>query len=366
MSKTKFALTLIATLTISTSAATAIAVDELKKYDFNGNKIIEPGREHKAVLNIWEQLNYYQQDLISTPVEFAIGGPGLALSKFEAPDLGKNNCKPAQRFFLTNSVVGSSLRSGNISSKAGNAASFSITENFQTNVTNWKADGALTWVFGDPCVESDIDRKPNEATISAFVFAPFLEFHGKGSNSAPGISTLRAGIQSEFEIFSGPFNLQRIKINPYYQTDFQFEARAIGIEAVWTPTQTSWRLNSRHATTGPWDYWWNFQGILDYHRVENAGFSGLTSGTHYGWVGANINASFEYKPKASNGVYGNVGFQAFHNIVSNQNVSKYTTEFGLYLDPKKKSSISVTYENGVNYQTLKDAKRLSSQFKVSF
>lgn len=354
------------TFAIMTSSSMAISIDELNKFDKNKNKKIDPGSEQQAVINIWDRLTDHQQNLIYSAEEFEVGGPGILVTKFHEPTPAKE-CESVQRFFLSDKAISTSLFASGFAKSAGNAASFSSTENYVTGARSWKVDGALTWIFGNPCLSGDIDRGGTDLFFSAYKLAPYVEFYGSGSNAATGKSTLRTGVQSEFELFSGPiFNNQLLKINPYYQTDFEFDADIFGVQAAWTPININWKLNGRHATTDALKFWWNFQGVLDYHKVQNAGNSGLKSGTHYGWIGANINANFEYKPEKSNGIYGSAKIEVFHDFVSDLSVEKLTTEIGIYLDAEKKNSFSIQYENGTNYQDLTSGKRLSGQFKVSF
>lgn len=354
-------------LAFMTSTAIAIGYDELVKFDTNKNKKIDPGSEHQTLISIADQLTTHQLTLLFFEEPFKPGGPGMLVKDLTNEPV-ENGCNTHRRFFLTDKAVSQSLFAAGFDGVAGNAASFSSTENYVTGDRTWKVDGALTWAVANPCLPNDVNnRGGTDLFLSAFAIAPFVEFHGSGSNTATGVSTLRFGMQSEFELFSGGiFDNQLLKINPYFQTDFEFDAEIFGLQAAWTPIHLDVNLNSTKTTSDDFKYWWNFQGLIDYHNVKKVGNSGLSSSTNYGWVGANITANFEYLPESSNGIYGSASLELFHDVVASQSVDKFTTELGIYLDDTKKNSFSITYEDGTNYQDLSSGRRLSGQFKASF
>lgn len=359
----------VSALSLLSSAAFAVTIEQIRMLDANDNNKIDAGPERQAVLKLLDKLTSTQLALITSVDPFEGVKSGIPVGLFDpalAADRMNKRCSRAQTFFLRDKMVSVSVLNPDFVGKAGNAASLSVTDDAITNEMSWDTKGAAAWVLGDRCLDAPKDWQSGETVVSGIAVAPFIEFEGKGKSDTPGTSSLRFGLFNEIQIFSGPFfNVQHVSVEPYYQTDFDLEGDIFGLRGEWSPVKLDYRLNGYIGANKPFQYWWTFNGVADFLRVDQAGRTGLSASTDYGWVGARIGANIKYKPDSINGIYANAGFETLQDTFSSSHADNFSGEIGLYLDKNQKSALSLNYEAGKAYKTLSKTDKVVLAFKLT-
>lgn len=243
-----------------------------------------------------------------------------------------------------------------------------MTHDHLANETVWSAEGALFYIpeISKRCSGDTRLAGRNLGFVSGYAFAPFVFFDGEGSDTTPGKSTLQFGVKSEVQVFGGLFDAQHFSFNPYYQTDFNFEAEIYGISASWKPVKLDYGLNGFRKSGRVFQPSWTFVAEADYRSVHTAGKSGLVAGTEYGWFGAIIGASVDIIPKAANPLFAKAEYHAFHDVTNGVSATRVVGELGMFLNADKRSALTLKYENGKNYSDLTDAEKTTLTFKLAF
>lgn len=363
------AATLVLTSTVpgTTEAAT---LDMIEARDFNKNGIIENGPEREALRDILDQLDENQFQLVINDDEYR-NTRGVAVAAFDPQTYQKRieaRCNVPKRFFLQDSVSSVSVLNPGLTKTSKNGATFSVTEDHKTDETSWSAEGALFYIprFSKRCSGDSRLANRELGFVSGYAFAPFIFFDGEGSDTNNSTSALQLGIKSEVQIFGGPFDVQHISLNPFFQTDFDFDAEIYGVSASWKPVHLDSHLNGFVESERLFQPSWTFTAVADYRTVEKAGSSGLVAGTEYGWFGAIIGASVDIAPKNANPLYAKVEYHAFRDVINDVNATRFVGELGLFLSEDKRTALTLKYENGENYMDLTDEDRTTLAFKLAF
>ncbi len=332
----------VAALALQTGAALSLSKDQISAYDFNKNGLIEKGGEADGLLAdpglITEQ---------KTLVYFGVQEKPAGVSVAAIAAANRAGCNVDRRFRLRSGLSDFSVTAPNLDAGALSGATFSYSHDGLTQQDSWTAKGALFWVLGDPCAGEIEDR--SGAYVSRYGFAPFLEFNGSEVANTPMSSRLRAGVLAEFQVVnSALFPIQIFHVAPYAMTDFDGDANIIGLNASWTPYDLGLLLNGRVGD----GFWWQFNMVADFRDVRDGGQTGLTTGTDQGWVGANLGATYSFRPKDTNGFYTSLSLSAFYDVLNSDSAEHLTVKAGAFLNTKRTSALEIVHRRGTHYSNL--------------
>ncbi len=284
----------------------------------------------------------------------------IAADIFNRPTLDQTVCEATlQRLFIRRDRMDISIYNADFGKDLAEGGGFSASDDkAEDNLRSGRIDGVATYVVArDPCVR-DPDYRAGELAISGYAIAPWVLADGNLRQlDDEEDSDLRAGLDAQIEVFSGPlFNLNYVTLAPYYQTDFSGDAEIYGFSASWTPVQVKWNLNARRKlhNSSPWISWfWQLEGEVDALSVEEAGLTGLTSGTDYFWAGGTLQFRALLLPKfARERLYAVAELQAFADLNSDRTANLFEIELGFNLTQDGSTSISAEYRNGTERATL--------------
>jgi hypothetical protein len=347
----------LAVLAMATPSAHAATRTQIEEFDVNGDDHINSGRENRLVSNyLWSDLTPEQKALLGSIEDRDFAEKGIPIDTLAAGDFEKrlgDRCKEdEQRFFLRNSIVDATLLDPDLRGSAGEGASISIDGDPSTGDYSWLVDGAATWVLRDRCPDIPEDRAPNDLLVSGWAVAPFIEFAGKGTRAEPGISSLRFGLDTEVQLFSGPiFNVQQIDLLPYFQTDFGFEGEIYGLTANWRPVLIGAHLNG-YPIDDRFTWWFNFDLQADIMHVEKVGRTNLSPDS-YAWLGgivgfhALITPVEDWQPIALDLTY-----EHFYDAVGADDVGLFTSSLGIFLTSDQNVTLGFSYSKGTDHKTL--------------
>ena len=237
-----------------------------------------------------------------------------------------------------------------------------MTWDQNTDVSSWQLNGAAA-ILGpgsNKCLSPPPAERVPGAAWTGFAYAPYVEFNGSGNSRSNTNSSLVFGIKNEFNILDGLFDFQEFSINPYYQTDFDFDTEVFGISGEWKPYVLDWHLNA-YRKENEFTAWWSFIGVADFQTVKNAGNSGLVEGEDYGWLGAKLGAKASY-----NALFANANLSAFIDVLGNDTALMFDASTGIYLSEDRRTSLTLTYQNGTRYKTNRDVEDITLKINVAF
>ncbi|MCF6102460.1 hypothetical protein [Mesorhizobium muleiense] len=343
-------------LVFNVGLAIAAAEGEFNDLDLNGDRHINAGTEARLVAGHLD-LTPYQKSLIGSVDEFTENGIPIELLVSESFEKAvKARCAPdEQRFFLTDKMVDTSVLNPEIGAPANGGAAISIQGDPESDSVSWQLSGAATYAVRHRCPEEPPGWRPGQLYLSGWAASPFVEFDGAGDSDGPGVSLLRFGIDTEFQLFSGIFNVQQIDILPYFQTDFAFEGEIYGVSAAWTPVLWDVHLNIYRSDPAQRFYWWwTLKMVTDVMSVVDPGRTGLEEGS-YAWLGGSVGLHARVVPvEGWNAIGLDAEYNNFYDAVSGQNVGQFTSGVALFLTENENAALSFRYERGTSHETLED------------
>ena len=180
-------------------------------------------------------------------------------------------------------------------------------------------------------------------------------------------SSLQGGADFQLSFVGGKlFDLQYFVVSPYAQTDLRGFARAKGVRGAWEPFNRDAHLGGRIGVPNPYfDWFWQFQGEVDWRHVDDAGVTGLTVGNLF-WIGSTTRLQINLFPDRSkiypldktipsdlvNRFYLTGTYQYYTERYMRQTIHNGIVEVGYHLTPDGKSSISLQYSKGTDKDTL--------------
>lgn len=181
-------------------------------------------------------------------------------------------------------------------------------------------------------------------------------------------SALKGGLDAQVSIAGGPlFDLQYLIASPYAQTDFRGEARVYGVTAAWEPFAPNARLGGTIGApaTKYLDWFWQLRAEADVKHVDVVGATALTRGD-YVWAGAV--ARLHLTPFPDRSIYDPFGSPSFPDLVGRLyaditlnyhrefdrriDALLWSAEVGFNITPDGGASISVSYTDGLDKDTL--------------
>lgn len=242
-------------------------------------------------------------------------------------------------------------------------ASATATSDNVKDVDTASINGVVSYVVArNPCLMPDVaDQDINKAALSGYAVAPWLLLQGQLNDSQQDKSTVRIGVDAQATVFGGrPFGNQIYTAAPYYQTDFDLEASAYGVNATWEPYWLDYRLGGRKTKPTYLDFWWRLIAEADALYVDEPGETDLKADTEYVWLGGTARANFGFLPKLlDNRLYGVAEVAYFWDAASGRDIVKYSGEIGVNLNADGSTSVSVQYSNGTNKSDLQEVDQIT-------
>ena len=274
-------------------------------------------------------------------------------------------CAGGQGLYIRQDQFDVGVYAQSLAAGKATGASLKIAQDLAANTTTATIHGFASDVaYRSPCM-----LRPSGSSgpyVSGYVFAPWVFANGTagGAGKTPA-STLKVGLNNEFEIAGAPLlDLQYYTLSPYFQTDFQDDARIVGGQAIWTPYRYDWRLNAFTGLGSPLDYYWAANLIGDFRYVDVAGNSGLKAGASYGWLGEHFGIVADVLPKQFKH---NLTFNAAYDAAWNTIGGGWATEFtsSLAWNFVDSASLTLAYTSGTDRDTLvkSDQVTLSLNYK---
>jgi hypothetical protein len=283
---------------------------------------------------------------------------GFPLKEYgaKAPNPIPDPCEP-QRLFIRADSLDNYLYAAVPTDKA-KGASVNYTDNQLTDRRSATIQGMVSYVvLRDLCPDTPPDLAP---FLSGYAIAPYV--FAKGNLTAPRLaserSTLKFGVEAQWERSLGRPLRQVFTMSPYYQTDFRGIARAEGLNLYWDPVDLDWHLGGYIDTNPHLGWYWQFRAEADLRNVSNPGLTSLLLG-RYAWGGAIAQLHLFLFPEATyvpSWLRNRVSFTGtakyFYDFLSKTDVQLYSAELRYKLAEGGSSSISLKYERGTDKDTM--------------
>lgn len=289
--------------------------------------------------------------------------------------------KKDQRFFLRRDRIDIGLTTKIPSFSEASGASVSSARDYLKSEAVWNVRGAASYVLWKD-IEAGIGQyAAGRPYISAYAFAPFVEFSGSASSrqAKPVDDKLIFGGLGQLEIFSGPlFNRQLITFSGYHQTDFYGQADINGGTITWEPTALRAGLGAKTRFTNMFDYIWRLTGTADFRVVNSPGRTNLQADSDYLWVGFQpiikiwpfpeiLDSRFflEFRPSyffdAMNG-----SKPTSSKALNQKEARMFYGAIGFKIDPAGHVNVKVDYQTGMDYMTGVKSDRIMGELTVKY
>ncbi|MFA3919098.1 hypothetical protein [Ruegeria hyattellae] len=348
------------------SMAYALTNEEIKSLDSNNNGWIEPGPELQELATRRGDLNRRQLVLLIDE-QVAPTGKGIPVDQLTRltieESLFKDN-NPDRRFFLRESIEDVSLLNRNRVAASDAGASFAFGRDNLTNTSSWSAQGAIAWLaYTRPGCGGT-----GKGALSGCAFAPYLEFQGEGTSTEKGESSLTFGVKSQFEYTGNKkVELHHVSINPFFTTDFDWEAEIYGLSATWRPISTKMRVNAYPARQGDAaTYWWNFYGQVRYQNVQEAGRTSFVTGDEYGWVGGHLSYTRVMGNAKVGQFFTTLAYDYYYDVANDRTAELANAQLGVFIDEQTKNSVVLSYSKGRSLQSLTKVDGLGLSLRIAF
>jgi len=391
-------------------SATAMPLEELKKYDLNGNGCIDAGREESIYLSHLANpiLRAFDQHPISGSLDAqelkdlqafktrngqppklhpAASETGIdealldlqaarcnlaALADKPKPAAAKD--KAAQRLFLRKNRLEVSIYNQSIESKAAEGANVSFAVDNRLRQHSVGLEGYLSYVLKrERFVKPPENIGPRDMYLSGYAIAPFFQFNRVitgGKNAPAETDKLTFGADTQFELFSGPiFGNQVVTFAPYLQTDTMSASRIFGGRATWEPYNTEWNvgLGERRPLFPGLEFTWQFHADLDYRFVDRPGNTGLKLHDDFMWTGAGVRATFWILPDLFDSkLYVVVSPSYYRDVQQSRTATLIDTSLNYNLDTQGLSALKVSYRKGYDIQLDKQYDLITGSIGVKF
>ncbi len=161
--------------------------------------------------------------------------------------------------------------------------------------------------------------------------------------------------------------MQRFNFLPFYQTDFDGIAEIYGLQASWTPVRLGVHLGGYIGSPSKFNYWWTLSGGADFQSVGNPGRTGLAANTSYGWLSAEIGGHLEYNfGQGLPIIFADASYSFGYHVINSITGNMGKGSLGIYLNEDKNASVMLTYENGIDRQTLTKTDKIGARLGFRF
>ena len=332
----------------------------LALHDRNLNGIIDP--EETEEIN--ERLALINRERVSSDVRLRIEqGVPIPLQRVPA-SFERVASKNVSSFYLRERRIEIGIEDENPEGEVTSGASISTVTDLDGEDTVVSVSAAAGYLFRRG-IDLPEDYEGGEIAVTAVSVGPYVE--AKGTINSTN-SRLSIGAIGQLEMLGGPFDLQRWTVAPYYQTDFDWNARIYGASASWEPYVLNWALGSIRRLPGDVaDVNWQFAAEADYRHVEESGGTSLAEGEEYAWIGFDATMRFWPLPELfDNRVFGDAAYAYHYDLVSGEEASRFRSGVGVHLDQARNTAITVEYVNGKDYRTMREEETVRSALKVKY
>ena len=373
---------------LGTNITNAATVQQLKKYDVNGNEKLDENELfifllHKAspVLAKYDTnpvdgklIEAELTKIYSEAEEARTSSIGLTheadlLDEIEAkggiplkeladkPNPAKTSpCDAQKGLYVRRDKADISIYTASIDKSVAKGASVSFTHDNRVNSDTATIKGVASYVVTrDPCVERGKDQGVDDALVSGYAIAPYLSLDGKASEGKKDKSAARAGVDAQFSVLGGAiFDNQYYTISPYFQTDFDLDASIFGASATWEPALLGARLGGSYTQFSTVvDFFWQLPLEVDVMTVDDPGLTGLKDDTEYAWLGGTAKMNAFLLPNVfEDRLYLVNQLSYFWDAIGQKDALYYSSELGLNLTEDGSTSISLQFQKGREKQTL--------------
>jgi len=332
----------------------------LALHDHNLNGMIDP--EETAEINA--RLATIRGTRVSTEVRLRTGhGVPIALQRVPA-SFERTVSKNVSSFYLRERRIEIGIEDENPDGKVTSGASISTATDLEGDDTVVSVTAAAGYLYRRR-IDFPDEYDPGDLAMTAVSFGPYVEANGTINSTK---SRLSIGAIGQLELLGGPFDQQLWTVAPYFQTDFDWNARIYGASASWQPYVLEWALGSIRRLPGDVaDVNWQFAAEADYRHVEESGGTSLTEGEEYAWIGFDATVRFWPLPELfDNRVFGDATYAYHYDLVSGEEASRFRSGVGVYLDQARNTALTVEYIDGKDYRTMRDEETIKSALKVKY
>lgn len=370
------------------SACGAATIEELQRYDKNGNQIIDVGAElelyikHQvspqlAALDVNNNGIIDDEDIriLKKKIDESFNDTkALTRSAAIRDQASRKNGIPLKDaankqapktpgcesgLYIRRDQLDIAVRSENPDKSTASAkgAQFSYTDDRMKDTQTAEIHGVVSYIAArSPCIERPKDRPTEWAMPSGYAFAGWISGDGKlSSNRKTEKSALKFGASAQVEILGGPFfDLQYLSASPYYQTDFRGHAKAYGFTGAWQPYLMAAKLGGSNQQISPYfDFFWQLKADVTGLRVDEPGQTSLKANTDYLWLGGTVRGHVFLFPEYLNYRLSLVGTYKYYWDERSREEAKMTTAAVAYnLTDDGSTSISFEYQRGTDKDTL--------------
>jgi hypothetical protein len=265
-------------------------------------------------------------------------------------------CNP-NRFFIRANSLDNYLYGITPASKA-KGASISYTDDHVAGTKTATINGMVSYVlFRDLCPTTP----PGDAPFfSGYSIAPFIL--GQGNYAEPRAktesSTLKYGVENEFEISRGLLPRQVFTVAPYGETDYRGIGRAYGVNGFWDVYDAGLHLGGYIDTNPDLGWFVQLRGETDLRQVDVIGVTNLTN-KNYEWVGGTARLNmffFPSNPTIPEVIRNRVSLIAsasyFDDRNSGMETRLYSATLAYKITPDGSASVALEYDYGTDKDTL--------------
>lgn len=332
----------------------------LALYDRNLNGLIDVDEA--------EELNARLASIDQTPVSAEVRlrtKEGIPIPLMRVPaSIERIVSKNVSSFYLRERRIEVGIEDENPDAKVTSGASISTATDLEGNSTVVSVAAAFGYLYRQG-IDFPEGYEPGDLAITAVSYGPYVEANGRINATNSRVSL---GAIGQVELLGGPFDLQRFTAAPYFQTDFDWDARIYGVSASWQPYVLDWALGSIRRLPGEFmDVNWQLAADFDYRHVDVSGGTKLTDGEEYAWIGFDATMRFWPLPELlDNRVFGDASYAYHHDLISGRDASRFRGGVGVHLDEGRNTALTVEYVHGKDYRTMLHEETIKSAFKVKY
>lgn len=332
----------------------------LAKYDLNLNGQFDP--EEVAEMNSDVQKVDLEPESADIRLRVREGVPVPVNTAFEKVEVISGTDIRYQPF-LRNKRANIGI-SGN-ALKALDGASFTYSQDFENNRNAVSVEAAAGVLFRNSRVDYPENYSPGDLALTAYALGPFVEANG-AINSAN--TRLTAGVIGQAEFLGGLLlDSQLLSASPYYQTDFEGSASIYGGAITWQPFDSELALGTFRRLPGGADFTWLLAGEADYKYADDPGNTGLAADSGTYWLGVNASAKLlPFAEQLDGRLFLSGGIAYYYEVLGGIDATLSTAKVGYSLDPDKNTSIEFIYSNGRDHNTLRQQEIFKAALSVKY
>jgi hypothetical protein len=371
-----------AAVVLTATQASAQSIEEIRKYDRNGNDRIDKGKEldvyllHKAspvlakyddnrdgVIDSKEALK-----ITDDARKSSLGGLTGAARDEVIADLGDRPGIPVEeladkvtepakssggpRLYIRRDKTDISVASRPIAVPDAKGARISYSRDGITDEEIWTLDAVASLAFVNGRVTDKIN--PHGINLTGYALVPWVETRRRTSTK-PGASQtdkLAFGVDSEFQLFGGPIALQYVTLGLAYQTDRVFDASIFDGYIRWTPFIDQLKIGTWYTLIPNLQVTWLTALDSTFRSVESAGTYTSMPAREYWWAGGWVKGLARYWLDDKRAIVFTGQYDYRRDLNSSRVAELFSAELAFPIDPQGNASVSVEYKHGRDWATF--------------